>query len=523
MYTYIIIDDEELIRKGTQKKLQSMADLVTCIGEAEDGIHGIRLIEEKNPDFVILDMQMPCMDGTELLPYLAEHFPGKPLIVISGFRDFDYVKHAISADAIDYLLKPVSKQALQDCVHRAMERLENSQSISRQITDSYEQKEHARYEYDIQNLTNLVLGYHTGEAVVSSEKLKFINNTHRLMLLTLYFDPSASSLSVQDWLDDGGFGDLALYLPGSTTTLHTGFLILFMPNASVVSPHSLIHQITEALLTHAQQQSLPLLIGISQVHSDLKELHEAFLETSEALNQQELDYSSYGSYSYFKEAEPKPVFWEHEDEFLFRIEAGMTDEVQNLTENLFAWFLTIPRFTLLDAKYYCYQLSNECRGILNDYLKQGTENSSRSIQNIVSQIFRLEDLKKYYMQYFLNITEMLKKDSVYALDDVIEKIQVYMQRNYQKNLTQDFIASLFYLNRSYLSTLFKQKAGMKFIDYLNDIRIEKSKELLSGSNRKMYQISKAVGYDNPKYFFRIFKKKTGLTPEQYRLRFSNSD
>ena len=57
---------------------------------------------------------------------------------------------------------------------------------------------------------------------------------------------------------------------------------------------------------------------------------------------------------------------------------------------------------------------------------------------------------------------------------------------------------------------------MKFIDYLNNIRIEKSKEMLVESDKKMYQISKAVGYDNPKYFFRIFKKKTGLTPDQYR-------
>ena len=117
----------------------------------------------------------------------------------------------------------------------------------------------------------------------------------------------------------------------------------------------------------------------------------------------------------------------------------------------------------------------------------------------------------------MNITEMLKTESIYALEDVVEKIQLYMRHNYQKNLTQDFIASLFYLNRSYLSTLFKHRTGMKFIDYLNEIRIEKAKEMLSGSSRKMYQISKAVGYDNPKYFFRIFKKKTGLTPEQYRI------
>ena len=114
---------------------------------------------------------------------------------------------------------------------------------------------------------------------------------------------------------------------------------------------------------------------------------------------------------------------------------------------------------------------------------------------------------------------MLKTESVYALDDVIERVQIYIQRNYQKDLTQDFIASLFYLNRSYLSTLFRQKTGMKFVDYLNDVRIEKSKEMLSGTSRKMYQISKAVGYDNPKYFFRVFKKKVGITPEQYREKY----
>ena len=85
-----------------------------------------------------------------------------------------------------------------------------------------------------------------------------------------------------------------------------------------------------------------------------------------------------------------------------------------------------------------------------------------------------------------------------------------------KKSDSGFYCFSFYLNRSYLSTLFKQKTGMKFIDYLNEVRIEKSKELLKDSNRKMYQISKAVGYDNPKYFFRIFKKKTGMTPEQYR-------
>lgn len=138
------------------------------------------------------------------------------------------------------------------------------------------------------------------------------------------------------------------------------------------------------------------------------------------------------------------------------------------------------------------------------------------MQNVVNHIFSLEELHAYYLQCFLNITDLLKHQSIYAVEDVVEKIQIYMQRNYQKNLTQEFLSCLFYMNRSYLSTLFKNKTGKKFVDYLNDIRIEKAKELLRQSDRKMYQIAKSVGYDNVKYFFRIFKKKEGVTPEQYR-------
>ncbi len=515
MYTYIIIDDENLIRKGTIKKIENAREDVTCIGEAENGVEGITLIKKLHPDFVILDMQMPVMDGTELLPYLTEHYPEMPLIVISGFQNFDYMKHAISANAIDYLLKPFSREAISDCVASAIKRLENNQNITQQIISSKEQKEAACYEYDIQYLTNLILGFHTGEASITSEKLNFINDTHQLVLLTLYCHQHASQLNIQDWLEEGGFGDLAIYLTNNTYP-QIGFLVLFLPNQRAVKVENLLKQITDALLVRAQQNEHTLMIGISHIHSDLKELHTAFKETSEALNQQLLNNPSLCSYVYDEKTEPKQVVWEYEDEFLFRVEAGMQDEIRKLIDQLFHWFQTIPLFTLKDAKYYCYYLSNQCKDILDYYLKLDNTKSSNSRQNIVSHIFHIDELKDYYLQFFLNIGEMLKSENIYAQGNVIDNIQTYIQHNYQKYLTQDFIASLFYLNRSYLSTLFKQKTGMKFVDYLNDVRIERAKELLRNSDRKMYQISKAVGYDNTKYFFRVFKKKMGCSPEQYR-------
>lgn len=81
MYTYVIIDDEPLIRRGTKKKLEPLSHLLTCCGEASDGREGLELVRQLKPDIVILDMQMPVMDGTELLPALSEEFPSTALIV----------------------------------------------------------------------------------------------------------------------------------------------------------------------------------------------------------------------------------------------------------------------------------------------------------------------------------------------------------------------------------------------------------------------------------------------------------
>lgn len=317
MYTYIVIDDESLIRKGTIKKLQPMEEQISCIGEADNGKAGIELIQEVHPDFVILDMQMPIMGGKELLPYLAENYPEMPLIVISGYRDFDYVKQAISAAAIDYILKPFSKEAIQDCVSRAIERLEDSQTLSR-VTDSDEEKEAAYYDYDIQHLTNLILGYHVGEGSVSSKRLNFINDTHQLVLFTLYFESTSQiqNIDIQHWLEDGGFGDLALYLP-NTASDQMGFLVLFIPNTEVIHSRRLVDQISSALTDYVRHLQNSLIIGISQPHSDLSELHEAFEETSAALNRQKLMETPKTSFTTRRRQNLTPLYGNRKRNFFF--------------------------------------------------------------------------------------------------------------------------------------------------------------------------------------------------------------
>ena len=78
------------------------------------------------------------------------------------------------------------------------------------------------------------------------------------------------------------------------------------------------------------------------------------------------------------------------------------------------------------------------------------------------------------------------------------------------------ISDLISMNSSYFSSLFKKKTGLNLINYLQNVRIEKSKQLLLNTNQKLYEISEAVGIPNVKYFFKLFKDYTGVTPSEFR-------
>ena len=524
MYTYIIIDDEPLIRRGTQKKLEPLSHMLTCCGEASNGVEGLELIDQLTPDIVILDMQMPIMDGTDLLPVLSSKYPSIALIVISGFQNFDYMKQAISAKVIDYILKPFSREEIQQTVLKIIEALQHKEVENRYFSSMMKEKEDAYYSLDMKFLTDLLMGYTDDiHSAISSQKLSFINEMHHFVLLAFYYLPENDELSLQNWIEENGFTDLILYLPDPNTSTFQ-FLIVFLPEASADNLHAnrFLNQLLNNLLSWMQHFPFSPKIGISSIHRDLSELHIAYTESREALNTQLLSSGATTSCFYYQLLDaPSPIEWHKQEEFLFRIESGEIDVVKDLVEDLFSFYCTLSACTLRDVKYHCEQLTYHCHTILNYYLKQNDVNwkSSSNMQAIVNTLFSFEEVKTYYRQFFLNITSLLRKQSVYNTGELIDQIQFYINRNYQKNITQEFIASLFYLNRSYLSQLFKKQTNKKFIDYLNEVRINKAKELLLHSDRKMYQIAKSVGYDNTKYFFRIFKKKTGFSPEQFRNQF----
>ncbi len=119
-----------------------------------------------------------------------------------------------------------------------------------------------------------------------------------------------------------------------------------------------------------------------------------------------------------------------------------------------------------------------------------------------------------YLRWLIALLDQSDDQSISR--DVIREIQLYIRLNFAENISLNSLAEQFFLHPNYLSRLFKEKTGENFIEYLTEVRMEKVKELLKNSDRKIVEICEMTGYDNPRYFSKVFKQYTGMTPKEYR-------
>ena len=121
MATLYIADDEPIIIKGLSKMISSFSMDLEIIGSSTDGAQAMKEILMLKPDILITDVQMPGKTGLELITEISESSLLTRIIFLSGYREFSYIKHALTHDAVDYLLKPVNEVDLQRTLLKALQ------------------------------------------------------------------------------------------------------------------------------------------------------------------------------------------------------------------------------------------------------------------------------------------------------------------------------------------------------------------------------------------------------------------
>lgn len=178
-----------------------------------------------------------------------------------------------------------------------------------------------------------------------------------------------------------------------------------------------------------------------------------------------------------------------------------------------------------DTYLICYSGYNfECMLIqkntemnFSEFIVSYKDTLAENFRNILGLNISFERYRTFTSMPKLISENYSNQENVFVNDKVIEKAVNYIEENYQKDISLDDIANHVALSKIYFCTYYKQHTGESFTSTLNRIRIEKAKKLLLQSDIKVSSLHELVGYKSLRYFYRVFKEHTGLTPNEYRL------
>lgn len=126
MVNLIIADDEIAIRQGLEKLVTGFDLGVNCVGTAADGEQALGLVEQLRPQLLLVDINMPKLNGLDMIAQAKRLIPNGKIIVIWGYDNFDFVRQALRLGVFDYLLKPINHGALYVTLSDAIEAIENN-------------------------------------------------------------------------------------------------------------------------------------------------------------------------------------------------------------------------------------------------------------------------------------------------------------------------------------------------------------------------------------------------------------
>lgn len=501
----VIVEDEIKIREGMGKLIESQTDHIV-LSEAADGEEGLEMILRFKPDLVITDIRMPKMDGLEMIKELSDRKMPVHVVILTGYSEFDYAKKAIRYGVDDYLLKPLAVDDVKEMLDKIEERIRKEQ------------------------LTNGTPELHIRNLIFGGDKLLEKN------------------LSILE--DICGFPRIGVY---ELFEGYIGSAAASYREEMEQSVESLKNKYCELKINYIYMENLQKAYLLVQGNRD-----EASLKTFEK--------SFYNRMILTYQNKEERAIWTKKQ--FQRLEELKTTVLE--LDRLLSYALVLKNrewLTAEDAEAYQpvpfespADIYNRIRNAICQGDKEGLKKGGEAFLIYMQQgHFEVEDIRRAFVKSYYLIGDTLQEidRSLYnhlkasnllrniesavtwhelenAYRDVIQVITGakvkredisnyiikrainYIREHYQEGITQEEVSRELEITPEYLSTLFNREMGINFSTFLKQFRMSHAKRLLKGTDMKIYEIAKAAGYSDPKYFQRVFKEEIGVSPGEYR-------
>lgn len=529
MYKAIIADDEN----KTCQLIQMLGDWerfsIEIAAICTDGEEAYQAILDIRPDIVITDIRMPIYDGLQLIEKTKNSGIDASFIIISGYRHFEYAQNALRFGIVDYLLKPIDQQQLNEVLEKTCEQLEKKRQ-NQQINDRAKQIVENEYrKKQAQFLQDVLDGRFSGKAALLNEEE--MQEKYELgMMAEGVFLAMLLNVENQELLQEGSF---FLQKTESLFSQTFSFCKYAITGTDLRGIWCAVYfdmkkqaQVTEGIkdfyysvrMMEEIYGNFHPVLGIGTVEAEKEHFFDSFSRAGMA-EWQKMAYNNM-KILYYKPTPQKEIFGEEELAAQMRALFSAMELLQ--ADAVRQWFAAVREKAngTADKLLAIYELRGKIIEAFREYLSrfQGPE-GQQAAGRLEEMSYRAGNLKALWDCLENTIVGVLqeKADEKAAGDSKpIQMVKTYVENHLGEAITLDSAAAMAGFAPAYFSNVFKKQTGQNFTEYLTEVRLQEAKRLLRSSDKSIGEIASLAGYPDDKYFRKLFKKTVGIKASEYR-------
>jgi two-component system response regulator YesN len=528
MLNVVIVDDEPLVRITLKSIIPWEKYGLFVYGEAENGKQCLTLLEDKKIDIIITDIKMPVIDGIELIKIVKEKYQHISVIVLSAYEEFGLVKKALMNGAEDYILKSeFNESSLENTLLTVKKKIESN---NKKIQYEMDLKKDITENIDVLriNFFKELLFSNTLSDEQIERKTKQYNitlNNNQLILIVLAISELKPNEKILENVIKNFIDELFKKEKDYFCLVSNKLEVTILRSYYEVKSESKIYQmIDEDINTiHGSIKkflNIDVTTGVSKIFNSFGKLSEKYEKTKELLNYR----FHLGKENIFYEKDFENKIIPINLDYINTLYANFRSSVEKLDINNAK--ILLGNITVEFNEHY----SNQNYRTLEFYCKLLTSIVDKSIELSLYNFIFKDDINPYehvlhsktiynVENYLSSLLDDLEKGTGIELKtqygDTIGKVMNYVLINYDKDINLNKVSEELKFNPSYLSTKFKEITQYSFNEYLNTVRINNAKKLMADRKYRFNQIASMVGYNDQRYFCKIFKKIVGITPREY--------
>jgi two-component system response regulator YesN len=552
----LVVDDEDIVRQTILGVVENSGLDLYPIEEARTGQEAVTVAQHLRPSIILMDVRMPGMNGLEATRAIRGLVPEAKVVILSAYDEFSFSQEALRLGAVDYLLKPVRPGTLVEALSRIQAQLQQEQETQNTAAEAMTRLEAAlplvesRLVHDmitraappkeIADQLRDYLGVEVGWPAV------MIVEVDSPAGMELEADRSADGLLrdiVQRALlsQPGGPRNGTRVPPGGTGAIESPRWAGVTPRwagltqdgpstvvvvvsaegelASIEALRALGHRVRAAVEAGAPVTAT---VTIGRRYPTLDLVHVSY---AEALRAQWLKLSLGGNTvihiddarQVSSPARPYPVALERA--LIRQIRLGEFETCRDFLSQLVDYLLEVS----YDPPEMVHTRFVELIALVSRAVIETGASSARVLQISHEQVMALNGLRSgsELKEWTLKTLEALQEEvSLKApRDQVVERALRFMDENFHRpELQLKEVAAAAHVSPSHLAHLLRTHVGASYVKYMTLLRMEEGKRLLAETDLKVAVIAGRAGYDDPAYFYRVFRREVGVTPAQYRRR-----